>query len=131
MHTSPTPDVPPHELVGLAAIFSFLVPGLGHLLIGAWPRGAIWLAGWLVVPSAGGEGVHPVVVLAVQRERESVDLDAFRGLGRRHPWWPAALVVAFLSLLGLPPLAGFLGKLEPARPRGPSPPVPAPAGNRG
>jgi proton-translocating NADH-quinone oxidoreductase chain N len=52
------------------------------------------------------------VVLAVQRERGSVDLDAFRGLGRRHPWWTAALVVSFLSLLGLPPLAGFVGKLE-------------------
>jgi proton-translocating NADH-quinone oxidoreductase chain N len=52
------------------------------------------------------------VVLAVQRERDSVDLDAFRGLGRRHPWWTAALVVSFLSLLGLPPLAGFVGKLE-------------------
>jgi NADH-quinone oxidoreductase subunit N len=52
------------------------------------------------------------VVLAVQRERGSVDLDAFRGLGRTHPWWTAALILSFLSLLGLPPLAGFVGKLE-------------------
>lgn len=52
------------------------------------------------------------VVIAVQRERGSVDLEAFRGLGRTHPWWTAALIVSFLSLLGLPPLAGFVGKLE-------------------
>jgi NADH-quinone oxidoreductase subunit N len=52
------------------------------------------------------------VVLAVQRERHSVDLDAFRGLGRAHPWWTVVLVLSFLSLLGLPPLAGFVGKLE-------------------
>jgi NADH-quinone oxidoreductase subunit N len=52
------------------------------------------------------------VVLAVQRERGSVDLEAFAGLGRTHPWWTAALVLAFLSLLGLPPLSGFVGKLE-------------------
>jgi proton-translocating NADH-quinone oxidoreductase chain N len=52
------------------------------------------------------------VVLAVQRERSSVDVDAFRGLGRTHPWWTVALIVSFLSLLGLPPLAGFVGKLE-------------------
>ena len=52
------------------------------------------------------------VVLAVMRERRSVDVAAFAGLGRAHPWWTAALVVAFLSLLGLPPLAGFVGKLE-------------------
>jgi proton-translocating NADH-quinone oxidoreductase chain N len=52
------------------------------------------------------------VVLAVQRERGSVDLDAYRGLGRSHPWWTAALIISFLSLLGLPPLAGFVAKLE-------------------
>jgi NADH-quinone oxidoreductase subunit N len=52
------------------------------------------------------------VVLAVQRERHSVDVEAFRGLGRSHPWWTAALIVAFLSLLGIPPLAGFVGKLK-------------------
>ena len=52
------------------------------------------------------------VVLAVQRESGSVDLEAFDGLGRRHPWWTAALILSFLSLLGLPPLAGFFGKLE-------------------
>ncbi|WP_249011828.1 NADH-quinone oxidoreductase subunit N [Conexibacter sp. DBS9H8] len=52
------------------------------------------------------------VVQAVQRERGSADLDAFRGLGRSHPWWTAALVLSFLSLLGLPPLSGFFGKLE-------------------
>ena len=52
------------------------------------------------------------VVLAVQRERGSVDLEAFAGLGRSHPWWTATLILSFLSLLGLPPLAGFVGKLE-------------------
>ncbi len=52
------------------------------------------------------------VVVAVQRERGSVQLDAFAGLGRTHPWWTAALVVSLLSLVGIPPLAGFVGKLE-------------------
>lgn len=52
------------------------------------------------------------VIFAVQRERHSVDIEAFRGLGRAHPWWTAVLVLSLLSLLGLPPLAGFVGKLE-------------------
>jgi NADH-quinone oxidoreductase subunit N len=52
------------------------------------------------------------VVLAVQRDRGSVDIGAFAGLGRSHPWWTAALILALLSLLGLPPLSGFVGKLE-------------------
>lgn len=52
------------------------------------------------------------VVLAVQRERGSVDVSAFAGLGRRHPAWTAALILSLLSLFGLPPLSGFVGKLE-------------------
>lgn len=52
------------------------------------------------------------VVVAVQRERRSVDVSAYSGLGRVHPWWTAVLAVSFLSLFGLPPLAGFVGKLE-------------------
>lgn len=51
------------------------------------------------------------VVLAVKRETGSADVDALAGLGRRHPWWTAALILAALSLFGLPPLAGFVGKL--------------------
>ena len=52
------------------------------------------------------------VVLTVMRERRSVDLSAFAGLGRLRPWATGALIVAVLSLVGLPPLAGFVGKLE-------------------
>lgn len=51
------------------------------------------------------------VVLAVSRETGRTDLDAFAGLGRRHAWWTVALVLAVLSLFGLPPLTGFVAKL--------------------
>lgn len=39
------------------------------------------------------------------------DLAAFEGLGRSRPWTGAAMVVFLLSLVGVPPLAGFAGKL--------------------
>lgn len=51
------------------------------------------------------------VVLAVARETGSTDVDALVGLGHEHPWWTAALVLAALSLFGLPPLGGFVAKL--------------------
>jgi multicomponent Na+:H+ antiporter subunit D len=40
----------------------------------------------------------------------SVRLSAFAGLGRRMPWTFAAIVVAGLGLVGLPPTAGFVSK---------------------
>lgn len=39
------------------------------------------------------------------------DLAALAGVGRAAPWTGAALVVFLLSLVGIPPLAGFGGKL--------------------
>lgn len=36
----------------------------------------------------------------------------YAGLGRTRPWLGAALTVSMLSLVGIPPLAGFIAKLE-------------------
>ena len=41
----------------------------------------------------------------------SDDLDEIGGLARRHRWLATAFLVAALSLVGLPPLSGFFGKL--------------------
>ena len=41
-------------------------------------------------------------------KKESID--AFNGLGKKNPFLAAALTVFMLSLAGIPPLAGFLGK---------------------
>jgi NADH-quinone oxidoreductase subunit N len=39
------------------------------------------------------------------------EIEAFAGFGRTSAWGGAALVVFLLSLVGVPPLAGFFGKL--------------------
>ncbi len=41
---------------------------------------------------------------------EAVDLDAYGGLSARHPILALVLTVCLLSLIGLPPTAGFVGK---------------------
>lgn len=46
----------------------------------------------------------------LERETGSTRLPALRGAGRRHPWVTAALCLFLLSLVGIPPLAGFLAK---------------------
>jgi NADH-quinone oxidoreductase subunit N len=43
--------------------------------------------------------------------RGLADRHKYAGLSRTRPWLALALVVAFLSFVGVPPLAGFVGKL--------------------
>jgi NADH-quinone oxidoreductase subunit N len=47
-----------------------------------------------------------------QRSNEgSLSLESFHGLGSKNVLWGICLTLCLLSLLGLPPLAGFMGKL--------------------
>jgi NADH-quinone oxidoreductase subunit N len=106
--------LPQRNVVRLLAYSSIAQSGyllMGVAALGASDQGLPALVYYAIAYAAMNLAAFAVVV-AVQRERGSVDLDAFRGLGRTHPWWTVALVVSFLSLLGLPPLAGFVGKLE-------------------
>ena len=41
----------------------------------------------------------------------SEDIEAFNGLGRRAPWLAVPMVCCLVSLVGLPPFAGFIGKV--------------------
>lgn len=51
------------------------------------------------------------IVTLIGRTICSDDLDAYAGLHRRNPGLALALLVALLSLGGIPPLSGFMGKL--------------------
>jgi len=55
-------------------------------------------------------GAFGVVSLLGARGEEDMSLDRVAGLGRRHPVLAALLLVCILSLAGIPPLAGFMGK---------------------
>lgn len=50
------------------------------------------------------------VATAVEVETKSTSIAAFNGLGRRSPMMAAIMTVCLLSLAGIPPLAGFVGK---------------------
>jgi len=53
-----------------------------------------------------------LVVIALRGKAENEEsLEAFRGLGYRFPWLAVWMGVFLLSLTGLPPTAGFIGKL--------------------
>lgn len=52
-----------------------------------------------------------LVVIAVYDSEGSFDVSAFNGLYRRNPWLAVTMTIFLLSLIGFPPLAGFMGKL--------------------
>jgi NADH-quinone oxidoreductase subunit N len=50
------------------------------------------------------------VVAAASRVTGSDEIASYAGLSRRSPWLALALLVAFLSLAGMPPFGGFIVK---------------------
>ncbi len=60
-------------------------------------------------------GAFGTIVALERREDETKgnawDLDRFAGLGQRKPGWALAMTVFMLSLGGVPPTVGFIGKL--------------------
>lgn len=51
------------------------------------------------------------VVQYVARKTDSEDIPAYAGLARRSPWLAVSMTLFLVSLVGIPPLAGFFGKL--------------------
>jgi NADH-quinone oxidoreductase subunit N len=51
------------------------------------------------------------IVMTFSKVVGSDEISAYSGLSRRKPWLALAMLVAFLSLAGMPPLAGFVAKI--------------------
>ena len=51
------------------------------------------------------------VIMAISNAVGSDEIDDYRGLNRRSPFLAFAMLIFLLSLAGVPPLAGFIGKL--------------------
>ncbi len=51
------------------------------------------------------------VIIAVSQQTSGDLIDDYKGLNRRSPMLAATMLIFLLSLAGVPPLAGFIGKL--------------------
>jgi NADH-quinone oxidoreductase subunit N len=92
-----------YMLAGLVATQSQVGSGLNY-------AGTHTLLYYAVAYALMNTGAFAVVML-VERYRSEVDLEAYRGLGRSSPALALAMAVFMLSLIGVPPTAGFFGKL--------------------
>jgi NADH-quinone oxidoreductase subunit N len=55
-------------------------------------------------------GAFTVIILLGRKGEENEDIDSYAGLGVRHPFIAVCMSIFLLSLTGIPPLAGFMGK---------------------
>lgn len=66
---------------------------------------------YLVAYTLANVGAFAVVATLEPKGSVGVDLSAFRGMAARRPLPAFSMAVFMLSLMGLPPLAGFWGKV--------------------
>jgi len=64
---------------------------------------------WYYLFSYGFSTIALITVQMIINDRQD-RLEAFKGLGRSHPFVGLVAVIALLSLAGIPPLMGFFGK---------------------
>jgi len=56
-------------------------------------------------------GAFGMLIWMCQEKNRGDQIEDWRGLGQSHPWFGMCFVVFLLSLAGIPPTAGFVGKL--------------------
>jgi len=86
---------------------------VGYMLVGL-VAGGVSGAGsvlfYLLTYTFTTAGAFGVITLCERARGEAVEVADYAGLARRHPVLAAALGLFLLSLVGIPPLAGFVGK---------------------
>ncbi len=84
--------------------------GYGLLAVVAVGRSTLAIPSLLMFLAAYALGTVAVFGVVVEL-RGLTDRESYRGLAGPHPWLLGALLVGFLSFVGIPPLAGFAAKL--------------------
>ena len=85
----------------------------GYVLLGIISLNSFGLSGILVysiVYVTANLGIWAIVLMLRRHEYAGERVDDFEGLSKRAPLWAFAMVIFLLSLGGIPPTAGFIGK---------------------
>ncbi len=97
-----------YMLIGVIAIAPQFVGGVPP--IEGWDQGLngllLFLFGYLFTNLGSF-----AIILAVENKTGSSSVEQFNGLVKRAPYLSIAFVIFLLSLIGIPPTAGFIGKL--------------------
>ena len=86
----------------------------GYILLGVIansPRGAQGVIFYLAAYSVMTLGAFAVVQVFSRPKEQFTRIEDYRGIGYRNPLLSVSLSIFLLSLIGIPPTAGFYGKL--------------------
>jgi NADH-quinone oxidoreductase subunit N len=89
------------------------IANAGYILVAATvatPRATSALLLYLATYAFANIGAFGVVALVERSEGRGTGLDDFNGLSRANPALAAVMALFLISLAGIPPTAGFLGK---------------------
>jgi NADH-quinone oxidoreductase subunit N len=75
------------------------------------PYSASAMLFYILVYTFMNVGAFAIVILLGQKEQPNTGIESYAGLAGRHPLIALAMAIFLLSLTGIPPLAGFMGKL--------------------
>lgn len=85
----------------------------GYALVGLVAYSAIGISGilfYMLAYTFMNLGAFAVLVLAGKKGEENLTLEGFSGFGFKRPFLGVAMTIFLISLMGIPPTAGFSGK---------------------
>ncbi len=85
----------------------------GYILMGvvaANEAGAVGVLFYLLAYALMNVGAFATAIVVGRRGEPGVEIVDYAGLASRHPFLAATMAIFMLSLAGVPPLAGFMGK---------------------
>ena len=88
----------------------YILVGVAAVSVTRNPAAAAAVLYYLIVYAFANVGAFAVAAWLV-RDKDSDDIDDLNGLGFQEPFLAVCILVLMLSLIGIPPLAGFFGKL--------------------
>ncbi len=88
----------------------YILVGVAAVSVAADSKAAAAVLYYLIVYAFANVGAFAAAAWLV-RDKDTDDIDDLNGLGFQQPLLAVAILVLMLSLIGIPPLAGFFGKL--------------------
>lgn len=86
---------------------------IGYLLLGILSGTASGYAGsmfYIMTYALMSMGAFGMVILLGRKDFEADELDHFKGLSDRSPWFAFIMLILMFSMAGVPPFLGFWGK---------------------